>query len=184
MKRITLLLCTLLTSVGMLCAQQQTSTLRNLSPEEAARHKERIERRAERLQEFEHYMDSLILSRNYQFNPQTMQQQPAGAMRQLTNPHFIVSVWDTTVDVCLPYLTGYVPPYHLTIINTVLPYINTYYAEQTDEGWTIKFDSSLFTAGTYTFTFEIWSKTGSATLTITNPWYNPVQYNGSITALY
>ena len=57
-------------------------------------------------------------------------------------------------------------------------------AEQTPEGWTVSFSTSLFSASNYTFTFEISSKMGGATLTITNPWYNAVQYNGTITQLY
>ena len=44
--------------------------------------------------------------------------------------------------------------------------------------------ASLFSASTYTFTFEIFTRTGGANLTITNPWYNPVEYSGSISQLY
>ena len=32
--------------------------------------------------------------------------------------------------------------------------------------------------------FEIFTRTGGANLTITNPWYNPVEYSGSISQLY
>ena len=42
----------------------------------------------------------------------------------------------------------------------------------------------MFTASTYTFTFEIFTRTGGANLTITNTWYNPVQYTGTISQLY
>jgi len=144
----------------------------------------REKRRAERLAKYEKFMDSLVLSRNFQFNPQTMQQMPAGAMRIINNPHYLVSFWDETVDICLPYIKGYVPPYRLSLINYTVPGVEGYTAEQTDEGWTVSFNTSLFSASTYTFTLEISAKMGGATLTITNPWYNAVQYTGTITQLY
>lgn len=165
----------------------QTSSVlekeRPVSPKEERR-EEREARRAKRLAEFEKFMDSVVLSRHFQFNPQTMQQQPAGSVRQITNPNFDIGVWGDVVDVCLPYIKGYVPPYHLTILNYTLPSVQGYTTEQTNEGWIVSFSSSLFTAGTFTFTFEIYSKMGGCTLTLTNPWYNAVQYSGTITAIY
>ena len=137
-----------------------------------------------RIADFEKTMDSVILSRNFQFNPQTMQRQPAGPMRQIINPAFNVGVWDGTIDICLPYVKGYVPPYYTTIINYTVPNVQGYTTEQTHEGWMVTFSTSLFSASTYTFTFEIFSRTGGANLTITNPWYNPVEYSGTISQLY
>ena len=58
---------------------------KNLSPKEERR-EVREKRRADRIASFEKTMDSVILSRNFQFNPQTMQRQPAGPMRQIINP--------------------------------------------------------------------------------------------------
>ena len=46
-----------------------------LSPKEERR-EVREKRRAERIADFEKTMDSVILSRNFQFNPQTMRRQP------------------------------------------------------------------------------------------------------------
>ena len=149
-----------------------------LSPKEERR-EVREKRRAERIADFEKTMDSVILSRNFQFNPQTMQRQPAGPMRQIN-----VGVWDGTIDICLPYVKGYVPPYYTTIINYTVPSVQGYTTEQTHEGWMVTFSTSLFSASTYTFTFEIFSRTGGANLTITNPWYNPVEYSGTISQLY
>lgn len=154
-----------------------------LSPKEERR-EVREKRRAERIADYEKFIDSLVLAHQFQFNPQTMQLQPAGAMRQIMNPNFNVGVWDGTVDICLPYIKGYVPPYHLTILNYTVPYIENYTTEQTSEGWMVSFNTTLFSASNYTFTFEIFSRMGGATLTISNPWYNDVQYNGSITKVY
>ena len=91
-----------------------------LSPKEERR-EVREKRRAERIANYEKFMDSLVLSRNFQFNPSTMQRQPAGPMRQIMNPAFNVGVWDGTIDICLPYIKGYVPPYYVTVINYTVP---------------------------------------------------------------
>ena len=132
---------------------------KNLSPKEERR-EVREKRRADRIASFEKTMDSVILSRNFQFNPQTMQRQPAGPMRQIMNPAFNVGVWDGTVDICLPYIKGYVPPYYVMILNYTVPNVQGYTTEQTHEGWMVTFSTSLFSASTYTFTFEIFTRTG------------------------
>ena len=170
----------------LLCAAAAVTVIgqkKVLSPKEERR-EVREKRRAERIANFEKMMDSTILSHNFQFNPQTMQQQPAGPMRQIMNPEFNVGVWDTTVDICLPYIKGFVPPYQVTVLNYTVGNLQHYVTEQTNEGWMVTFQTSLFSGSDYTFTFEIFSRTGGATLTITNPWYNAVQYQGSISQLY
>jgi len=169
----------------LLCAAAATviGQKKMLSPKEERR-EVREKRRAERIANYEKMMDSLVLSRNFQFNPQTMQRQPAGPMRQIVNPSFNVGIWDGTADICLPYIKGYVPPYYTTVINYTVSDLQGYTTEQTHEGWMVTFNTSLYSAGTYTFTFEIFSRTGGANLTISNPWYNPVQYTGSISQLY
>ena len=156
---------------------------KELSPKEERR-EQREKRRAQRLADYEKMIDSLVLSRNFQFNPSSMQRQPAGPMRQLMNPEFEVGIWDTTADICLPYIKGYVPPYYVTVINYTVPNLEHFTTEQTHEGWLLSFQTSLFSASTYTFTFEIYSKTGGAVLTISNPWYDNVEYWGTISQLY
>ena len=173
-------------SRGSQSPQNTTNILqkqRPVSPREE-RKEAREKRRAERIANYEKFMDSVVMSRHFQFNPQTMQRQPAGPMRQIMNPNFEIGIWGDVVDVCLPYIKGYVPPYTLSVINYTLPEVQNYTTEQTSDGWTVSFSTSLFSAGTYTFTFEIYSRMGGATLTVTNPWYSPVQYTGNITALY
>ena len=130
-------------------AQQQSKSQRAQTKSQRTevreqRHEERVKRRAERLAAFEKHMDSIILSRNFQFNPSSMQRQPAGPVRQLINPNFTVGFWDGTVDVCLPYIKGYVPPYYYTVLNYVLPSVEGYRAEQTNEGWIVTFSTTLF----------------------------------------
>ena len=170
---------TVIIVVGLLlCAAAVTviGQKKVLSPKEERR-EVREKRRAERIANYEKFMDSLVLSRNFQFNPTTFQRQPAGPMRQIMNPAFNVGMWDGTADITLPYIKGYVPPYYVTIINYTVSDLQGYITEQTHEGWMVTFSTSLFS-------FEIFSRTGGATLTITNPWYNPVQYTGSISQLY
>ena len=106
-----------------------------LSPKEERR-EVREKRRAERIANYEKFMDSLVLSRNCQFNPSTMQRQPAGPMRQIMNPAFNVGVWDGTIDICLPYIKGYVPPYYVTVINYTVPDVQGYTPSRpTKDGW-------------------------------------------------
>lgn len=170
-------------ALGAACYAVIGQQKKTLSAKEERR-EVREQRRAERLEKYEKLVDSLVLSRNFQFNPQTMQRLPAGPMRIINNPNFNVGIWDGTVDICLPYVKGYVPPYYLSIINYTVPSVENYVTEQTHEGWTVSFTTSLFSASTYTFTFEISTKMGGGTLTITNPWYNAVQYTGTISQLY
>ncbi len=152
-----------------------------LSPKQENR-EVRQQRRAARQAAYEKEVDSLVMSRTFQFKPTTMQQElSTGPMKTLSNPNFEVGIWNGSVDVFLPYIKGYVPPYHYTILNYTLPTINNYTSEQTDGGWRVSFETSMFSAGTYTFIFEISSRYGTTTLTIKNPWYNTVQYSGSIT---
>lgn len=148
------------------------------------RREARQQRRAQRIAEYTAYIDSLILSRNFQFNPQTMQQQPAGPMQIISNPNFDLALWDTTVDICLPYIKGFTPPYRYTVINCTVPDVSDLVLEQTAHGWNISFSSSLYSASLYTFSLEIISANGGGTLTISSPWYNSVQYSGTLTSLY
>ena len=150
------------------------------SPERKAQQEVRQQRRAERLAAYERHIDSIVLSHNFRFVPQTMQQLPAGMMRNLQNPNYEIIVWDNAVDVCIPFLKGYTPPYYPVIFNYVLPNVMGYTAEQTNNGWQVTFESTMFSTTNYTFTFEIYSHYGGAMLTISSPFYNSVQYTGNV----
>ena len=115
--------------------------------------------------------------------PQTMQQLPAGIMRNLTNPTFELTVMGTAVDVCLPFLKGYTPPYYPVVFNYVLSSVQGYSAVKSSEGWHITFQSTMYSSSDYTFTLEIYSKYGGATLTLSSPFYNSVQYTGNVVAI-
>ncbi|MFI3327591.1 MAG: DUF4251 domain-containing protein [Rikenellaceae bacterium] len=144
----------------------------------------REERRAARQAAAEKMVDSLIISKTYQFNPQTIQMQPAGPIRSLMNPNFTLGVWDNHADACLPYIVGVVPPFRNTILNYTINNLSNYSATRTDDGWLIIFESQLFSPSTYTFEIEVNTKFGGATLTLTNPWQNRIEYNGTISQLY
>lgn len=143
----------------------------------------REQRRAEKQQEFENYIDSLVRTGRFQFVPRTMQLMPAGSLHLITNPNFNMQYWDGTFDVFLPYIKGFSIPYRLTVLNYTVSSPEEYINEQTADGRTVTFTSSLFSATQYTFTLEVFAKTGSAVLTIKNPWSNTIQYNGNISAL-
>lgn len=144
------------------------------------RHKQREAKRAERLAEYERYVDSIILARNFKFIPQNIQQEPAGSVRLLNNPNFELSVWGNEVDICLPYIKGVTPPYYYVMFNYTLPSVSRYVTEQTRDGWLVTFTTSLFSATDYHFSLSIYSSSGTATLTISSPWYPDVEYDGSI----
>ena len=147
------------------------------------RHKEREQRRAQRLAEYERFMDSIVLARNFKFLPSTVQQEPAGPTRMLSNPNYELAVWGTEVDICLPYIKGVTPPYYFVLLNYTLPSVSNYITEQTHDGWNVSFSSTLFSASDYNFSFEIYSSSGTATLTLSSTWYPDVQYNGSIVSI-
>ena len=170
----------LMTLVLVVSIDAQPDNRAKSSAEASAKQEARRQRRAERLAAFEKYTDSLVMSRHFRFMPQTMQQLPAGMMRNLANPHYEVTLMGGEVDVCIPFLKGYVPPYYPVVFNYVLPMVEDYYAEQTNDGWNVTFRTTLFTATDYTFSFEIYSHYGGAMLTISSPFYNSVQYSGNI----
>ena len=93
----TLLLTLGISIIGYTQSSNKSSSQRAQQREQ--RHIEREKRRATRQAEYERYIDSLVLARNFQFNPQSMQQQPAGSMRLLNNPNFELSVWGSEVDI-------------------------------------------------------------------------------------
>ena len=145
-----------------------------------AQHEARQQQRAQRLAEYREHLDSTILSHNYRFVPETMQQLPGGMMRNLQNPCYEIIVWSEAVDVCIPFLKGYTPPYYTVVFNYVVPYVSGYTAEQTSDGWNVTFSSTLFSTTNYTFHLEIYSRYGGAMLTISSPFYNSVQYTGNV----
>ena len=158
-------------------AQTHSSDLHRIS------HEERAARRAERLADYAKHIDSIVLSHNFEFNPQSIQQMPAGPLKLLSNINYTVIVWRGSLDVCLPYYAGIVPPYRYVLLNTGTPSISDYVTTQTDDGWTVSFKTTLYATDEYTFLFEIYSH-GGATLTISNTWYNQVQYMGTISQIY
>jgi hypothetical protein len=170
-------------ALGFAIATDAQETQSKSKESRQAQHEARQQQRAQRLAEYREHLDSTILSHNYRFVPQTMQQLPAGIMRNLQNPCYEIIVWSEVVDVCMPYIKGYVPPYYPVVFNYVLPSVTGYVAEQTYDGWHVTFSSSLFSASEYTFSFEIYSRYGGATLTISSPFYNSVQYTGNIFAI-
>ncbi len=146
-------------------------------------HEERAARRAERLADCAKLIDSVVLSHNFEFNPQSIQLQPAGPLNLLSNANYTVTVWRGSLDICLPYYKGIVPPYRYVLLNTGSPSLSDYVTQQTEYGWQVSFKTYLYATEEYTFLFDIHSH-GGATLTITNPWYNPVQYMGTISQIY
>ena len=174
--------CTLLCTfcgpyVNEASAQSKEAELRSTT------HQERAERRAERLAEYEKFIDSLVLSHIFEFNPQSVQLQPAGPLKLLMNANYTLTIWRGSLDICLPYYIGVVPPYRFVLLNTGSPTLRNYITEQTEHGWKVSFNAALYADSDYSFILDI-DPHGNANLTINNPWYNPVQYMGTITQIY
>lgn len=159
-------------------AVAQTSSAKRATD---TRHEARVQEREKRAAAYEKQMETIVLSHSYTFTPTEFSMQPAGNPRTINNPNFQLAVYPDFTDVYLPYLKGVEPPYYITTWNyTISP--NEYLAVQTDQGWTISFKSTMFSADTYTFTLNIYSSTGEAVLNISSNFYNTVTYNGSITS--
>lgn len=146
-------------------------------------HEERAARRAARLEEDKKIIDSIVVARNFEFNPMTMQQMPAGQMFFLSNINYTFTIWRDAMDICLPYIAGITPPYRRVLLNTGTNNMQNYKAVQTDNGWIVSFNAVLYAEIDYTFMLEINDHSG-ATLTISNNWYNDVQYTGTISQIY
>ena len=186
MKRKILITASVLFAVGVCIigyTRATTKTTSDKAQQREQRHIEREKRRAERQAAYERYIDSIVLARNFQFSPQSMQQEPAGQTRLLNNASFELSVWGSEVDIFMPYIKGVTPPYYTVMLNYTMPSVNNYVTEQTQEGWLVTFASSLFSGSDYKFSLEIYTSSGSATLTIASPWYPDVQYVGGISGL-
>lgn len=147
------------------------------------RHRERIAKRRARQAAFEHFVDSTILSHHYRFVPTMFNVEPAGSSHLITNPNVELAIMGDWADVHLPIYQGFTPPYRLVMFNTSvnIPSLTTV---QTDNGWTISFDSWLYSSNDYTLTIEVYSKTGGATLSVSSSFYPTTTYWGSIYAMY
>ena len=148
------------------------------------RHKERIARRAARQAEYEQTIDSIVLAHSYRFIPQSMQAEPAGNMHLINNGAFELLVQPDFTDINLPYLRGIMPPYTMTVLNTVVNSVQGYSAVRNNNGWEITFSSWLYEPNNYNFALSITPTTGNAQLTISNPFYSTVTYWGQVMKNY
>lgn len=155
----------------------------NGSPKSEAR-QIREQRREQRQAAMEKQIDSIVLARAFKFMPQSFQLQPAGRSNMVANPNFEVRIDQNYADIFLPYIEGITPPYRHVIINNTITSFKGYTSIQTENGWTVTFKTSLYTASDYTFTFEINSKFGTTNLSVDNPWGNDVTYSGMIVRIY
>lgn len=171
-----LMFCTIAISV---VGKRQATTSPKDEPREV-----REQRREARQAATERAVDSLVKSHTFQFTPQSMQQVMSGGTQMLSNPNFEVGLWDNSADIFLPYIKGFTPPYRHVMLNYTITSLDNYVTEQTESGWVVSFVTNLYSASTYTFVFDINSRYGTSTLTIKNPWYESVQYTGTISKFY
>ncbi|MCD8072771.1 MAG: DUF4251 domain-containing protein [Alistipes sp.] len=162
------------------------ATARTDSNAQESRHEQRRREKEEKTREYCMFMDSLIRTHVYSFRPQSMQMQPAGRNQFINNPSFRMDVREEYIDVYLPFIRGFLPPYRTSTINYTLPYVPEYRAEQSADGqeWTITFSSNLFGSDTYHFKLTVTTCTGDAMLEISSSTNNTNTYNGYLSKLY
>lgn len=145
---------------------------------------ERAERRDARHAAYKEFVDSLVLTRDYEFVPQTMQMQPAGNMRTIYNSGFgyYISVYPSYIQINIPIVKGYTPPYYTGMLNFDSFYPNGYIAIQEENGWSIKFSASGLDGNVYSFEFFVNYAGGETSLNVSTPVYNTVTYSGYLKA--
>ena len=148
------------------------------------KHLERIAKRKARQAAFEHFVDSTILSHNYRFVPTMFNVEPAGSSNIITNPNIELAIYGDWADIHLPIYQGFTPPYRLVMVNTTITNLANFTTIQTDNGWSISFESWLYSSNDYTFTLDVYSKTGGATLSVSSTFYPTTSFWGSIVAVY
>lgn len=156
------------------CAQQQ-----NQHTTKQERREERTQKRAARQLAFEQHIDSMVNAGYFQFIPRSMQRS-VGPTVPISNPDFSLEYQDGRFDIYLPYIEGSMPPYRVSVLNYVTSNVENYTTQKTDNGWTVAFVSTLFDGSIYTFTLEIYTKTGGANLTVERAFNTTVQYSGII----
>ena len=95
-----------------------------------------------------------------------------------------IKYYSDYIDVYIPFIKGIVPPYYPTVFNYILTSVSNYTTVQNDGGWTVTFDSWLYSGNDYTFKLDIYSSSGTAILNISSMAYNTVTYSGYITQVY
>ena len=160
------------------------STERQRQKDLSEKHLERIAKRKARQAAFEHFVDSTILSHNYRFVPTMFNVEPAGSSNIITNPNIELAIYGDWADIHLPIYQGFTPPYRLVMFNTSITNLANFTTTQTDNGWSISFESWLYSSNDYTFTLDVYSKTGGATLSVSSTFYPTTSFWGSIVAVY
>ena len=160
------------------------STERQRQKDLSEKHLERIAKRKARQAAFEHFVDSTILSHNYRFVPTMFNVEPAGSSNIITNPNIELAIYGDWADIHLPIYQGFTPPYRLMMVNTTITNLANFTTTQTDNGWSVSFESWLYSSNDYTFTLDVYSKTGGATLSVSSTFYPTTSFWGSIVAVY
>ncbi len=150
--------------------------------EREMRREEREKEREAKQAQFENYIDSVVMTHDFRFLPQDFQMQPAGRLRQISNPNFRIGIYPTYVDICVPYFVGMTPPYAITIMNYTVPNPSKmlYVQKKDNKGWDISFETNLYSSNNYRFKFSIEGQTGECTLDIESDFLNTVTYTGTI----
>lgn len=124
-------------------------------------------------------MDSIILSRNFRFTPNTMRIEPAGMLNNIYDLRYYIQMnGEQDVDFFFPIIRGVTPPYSIVLMNYISTDILNYRTVQGNDNWTVEFSSRLQDTEMYNFSFRIYPITGETVLTLTTSLNPAVTYTG------
>lgn len=126
-------------------------------------------------------MEPMELAQNFRFAPNSMRVMPAGRNKSVSSARYETIVSDQGwVRVRMPFIIATVPPFRRTTLNYTLSNVSNRTVQQTNTGWIVSFQTGLYTANRYTFTFTYFAATGNGTLDISSRLTSTVHYRGRI----
>lgn len=127
---------------------------------------DRAERRALKAKLYARRVDSLVLSRNYMFFPNSMQECPGGLIRNIFATYYYFGMFVDHVEVHLPTERGLTQ--YVEILNFDSMSVHNYQASPVQWGWSITFDVTNDDS-IYHVDFAVSTATGETVLTLITP---------------
>lgn len=139
---------------------------------------DRIEHRKLKQQQFSANIDSLVLSHNFTFLPNSMQELPGGYSQLIYNQLYYIGVFKDHVEVHVPTIRGHVVQY-MEMLNFDAVDVKNYQVSKTQFGWSISFNVMSDSGANLAVSLMVYTLTGEAVLNLLTL-SNTVRYVGSI----
>lgn len=167
-------------SVPVSSSSVSASTSKSIQPYQSSP-LSRTEKRQLKRQEYEQAMDSLIMSHQYRFVPNSMQEIPSGSLQLIYNMLYSVAVLDDHVEVHIPNIRGNVVQY-IDILNFDTFDVSNYLISKSQYNWDVTFCMQRQDGEKYISHLIIYPLTGEAILNLLTS-TNTVRYVGYIEGL-